>query len=346
MSISIFTIVKNEHDFINQWIEYNIDIMKADNIYILIDNIFYEQEPYYIEKSFRNKVKLIPITMNIIELEFSKKFISDAINNYKSSLMHSILSKFIRKIYCEWIIINAIDQYYYFNGKNYKEYLNTIEEDCCQIIVPWYNVYNCNDIDIININLFNNINNCYTNITNHTTCIARKKYVDYLQICSHHFIPKDNKQKVFIGNKYIIIKKYIHISDLFNFSLNNFKSFWEKDNFDNWNNGICFHFQLRNLNEILIKDIYSWTNNIPFKTEIKSLNEVFKTDFFIENKESHRYKYIDKTNRKINIKLLKINLNIKNKTEYYDKIIKYILDKSNIDINIFNLWKQKLSKIC
>ena len=41
-NVSIFSMIKFEHDFINQWIEYHLEI-GFSHFYLLIDNIFEEQ---------------------------------------------------------------------------------------------------------------------------------------------------------------------------------------------------------------------------------------------------------------------------------------------------------------
>ena len=46
--------IKNEHDFINRWLEYHIKI-GISHFYLLVDNVYDEQEPYIIDKKFKDK---------------------------------------------------------------------------------------------------------------------------------------------------------------------------------------------------------------------------------------------------------------------------------------------------
>ena len=66
----MITIVKNEHDFIEQWIEYNISL-GIEHFLVLVDNIFYEQKKYDIcDKVCQFDVALINGTENNYNLKY------------------------------------------------------------------------------------------------------------------------------------------------------------------------------------------------------------------------------------------------------------------------------------
>jgi len=325
---TIITVIKNEQDFINQWLEYYIK-MGIEFFYILIDNIVYTQKDYIINDEFKTKVKFININSEFCIKILSKKKFDYYYNTYKSGIIHSILNQFIQSLNIEWIILCSIDQYYYFNGKTIPEFLNTIDLDCSQILLPWYCIKNLDDLS--SSNLLEIINKLYTTEHNHVSPIARCKYIKELEVSSHYFISKELYQKIFVGNKYIYVKDRFDIYKMFKFSMDNFRQYYNNDNFDKWNNGICFHFTIRNLNEILIKHIYSWSNNIPFKTKINIENILNKS---YTNKECLRIYENKNNNRKININVNNlIKLNINNINNYYNKLINFILTNEEIDLN-------------
>ena len=54
-TIAIFTHVKNEHDFINPWIEYHLTL-GVNHFYIGIDNSTTIQDKYILHESLKKKV--------------------------------------------------------------------------------------------------------------------------------------------------------------------------------------------------------------------------------------------------------------------------------------------------
>ena len=70
MSFAIATIVKNEHDYLNQFIEYHLKL-GFTFFYIMIDDISYKQDSYdsYINDEYKQYIKYIIIN-NILSLSY------------------------------------------------------------------------------------------------------------------------------------------------------------------------------------------------------------------------------------------------------------------------------------
>lgn len=262
-SASIITMVKYEHDFINQWIEYHMKL-GFSHFYILIDNIQDVQPEYEINEMFKENVTLINCTEDTVIRHFgcstSDYNNKSSYNHHHSFYLHQLLNfeiinKNIIKEY--WVTAIGIDQFIYMNGLTIQQYLENILEECTQIILPWsmccYNNTNSPfDYFMKNVNSYKYSYGYF----GHSNGLIKTK--ELLKLCgdSHSFVSKSPRQQVYIINEYFTMDSEL-------LSLGNDRVF---DKVFVKMNGLVledlkissFHFFLRNVQEIIIKRLCYW----------------------------------------------------------------------------------------
>ena len=349
ISLGIFAPIKNEHDFINQWLEYHINY-GFDKIYLFVDNRYSIQDDYLdiIDNTFLKYIKFIYYT-NINISDHSDDFINEYINNN-----FNIFEE-------DWLLMGSIDMFVYINNINIKEYINTIDKKCSQILIPWFSVYNLDDLPYDN--LLKNINNYYTNIRKETSSLINIKKMKF-KTSRHIFIAKDYTDLILLNNSYY---NYDCSHNIYNFTENFFIKnynyiFDNNNNLFNYNIPIHIHFINRNYDEIIIKDIYSWNNNNKIDNNINIIKNIITNKDIITNnnniKKNNKTSISDRLNiynlrnnnsnslfffNKININIFdNINLYFLNTSIYYDKYISKLLFDINISIKKYNKWKKNI----
>ena len=206
----ICTCIKNEHDFINNWLEYHINI-GIDYFYILIDNIFEEQEEYIIADEFKNKIKFIKVDSDLVAKTLSNNNQPDL-----TEVMHKMLNILYKHVKEDWVICCALDNYIYI--ENLTIFLDNIRPDCTQIMMPWISIINplnnsIKDMPYCLNNTENRLPFYYVGNgimgSNHTQPIIKKNNLLRISTDSHTFISKTCKQIIYLNNKYIEVPQII-----------------------------------------------------------------------------------------------------------------------------------------
>jgi len=168
MTISVITRAKNEHSYINSFINHYLNNLKFDSIYIFLDN----NDSYNI---INPNVKFIK--HNLIGLEILSK-----IYNYLPNTI-------------KWLFYCDIDEYLILpNNINIKMFINKHPINTEQILISWIMIENINSVKKYNnfkdIFLNNNlhINNKYKSIfkfgnhfLNEHVTICNNTYYNYIQ---------------------------------------------------------------------------------------------------------------------------------------------------------------------
>jgi hypothetical protein len=338
----IITLVKHEHDFINQWVEYHIHL-GFSHFYILVDNIGYKQPDYVIDEKFKNKVSLIYTDDDDV-----KQYLNEVESSWhKSGILHELINHKItykNLINEDWVTAVGVDQFIYMHGDTIQDYLLNIDESCDQIIVPWtfciYNNYNCDFSNFLeNINSYNYE---YGVHLGHSNGMIRTNNLKRLHYNSHSFISKTEKQNIYIINEYF----------MFNSELDTFKVFdiaqkkIDSDSFDKIKIN-SFHIQLRNINESYIKGFFVWNNE---QYTLNAMNELANNiNNNITDYESIHRDIVPCEKNKIKNKTINIDPNLlelkipklecKNSSEHYNNLILEKLQTYNVNKELFENWK-------
>jgi len=264
-SVSIITLVKHEHDFINPWIEYHIKL-GVSHFYILIDNILDEQPEYNINCEFKDSVTLIKCDQSDVVKHFGHtiQHFCQLPNFHISGILHSLMNTKIiecNTIKEDWTTAIGVDQYLYMNGETIQMYLENIDESCDQIIMPW-SIVAFNNKNMPHDNLIKNVGRytcCYGHV-GHSNGLMKTKNLLKLAGNSHSFISKKPRQKVYIINEYFEMN-----SKLISMGSNNVFDIVQKkmDEINLHELKISsFHFFIRNFQEIIIKNCFYWNRTL------------------------------------------------------------------------------------
>jgi hypothetical protein len=339
MSVSIVTMVKHEHDFINAWIEYHYKL-GFSHFYILVDNITEKQKDYVIEEQYRQYVSLIHT--NDDDINFYNEYIQND-GAHLSGVLHGLLNKKIIQnniIKEQWVTVVGVDQYIYLNSNTIQEYLNHIEEKCTQVIFPWSFCFINNN----NSNFDNFLENCKSyksiySLGGHSNGIIRTCNLLYLSGDSHSFVSKTPQQKVFIINEYYIMPNHLHSFDFFDIAQQKLNTL----PFDQIKMS-SFHILLRNVNEFFIKHKFSW-NRTKQHNQDEINNYFFNLSANIKHNSNidkgfrwgseNRNEFLEK---QIELKFPK--LEITNGSEHYDTLILNHLNQHGVQKEEFEVWKK------
>lgn len=186
-SFAIITAVLNEHDFLNYFIEYHVNI-GFDKIYVLIDNSTDEQEPYIIKPELISFVVFYKVTDFFTKGEIEKK-----LNDwpYKPNLIHTCLQHlYIQKLQEDYCILLGVDSFLYLNGQTIQEYMkeNKINDDVALVFFQWC-CFSSNQQYVYPYNILNTIHegNILPFKNNHFFTMSQKKLVEYPSIDSHFY---------------------------------------------------------------------------------------------------------------------------------------------------------------
>lgn len=337
--------IKNEHDFINRWLEYHIKI-GISHFYLLVDNIYDKQEPYIIDEKFKNKVTMVLADKNYA-IKHNIKQCGKHVNNSNIEI-HKLYNTLFSLVKEDWISMCALDNYIYLY-KNIDEFLTCIHNEnskCSQIIMPWINIANLLDNNVENFPLDLGIEKYYHLPVKSCQCIIKKSNLKELNINSHTFISKTPNQVIYINNSYKLMPSILDTHYIFNLSNQYWKPIVDKGLVESFKSPFIIHNIIRNYNEVLIKDCLSWKKHNKF-LNLKNFLE-FKSNK-IDSPLTFRCAYLYNVDKyyPFNLKLSRfqnISLESKNTNKYYNKLIDDILNKNNIDINIFYNWKTKIKK--
>ena len=252
-TFAIFSFLKYEHSYINQFIEHHLNL-GFTYFYLIVDNLDKNniQEDYnlVIKDEFKEYVKLYDVRNRLV----------------KNGDIHSNLITYFNKIILpeikeDWVLTIGCDSFIYLDGMAINDYIKKINEtDISQILFPHFFCLNLHDKDVGN--LINNTGNMCTTLDAILCCtLGRVNNIKQLYTNSHWFISKTNKQKIYFSNltnsqrpkeeKYIITDN-INLHELFNnVGIINILD-------KNCSKFFIIHFFLRCIDEVLIKDLLYW----------------------------------------------------------------------------------------
>jgi hypothetical protein len=333
-------LVKNEHDYINQFLEHHINI-GFEFFYIIVDNLAYTQLNYMdtIADEFKDKIQLFYLdTSNVTQSSWKNNALNNHINyciyiQYFNSTIFPLIDS-------EWICVNAVDSFIYFNNITIDEFFNNISEDVDQIAIPWLVLLNSDDTN--NEDFLHNMDNYYNMPHSHTFVCAKKSKVLGLTRIDHFFLTKKQKQIIYlpINNTYIETSDKDLVSIVFPKSIFDIQSIPSSSVF-------AIHVMLRNYDEFVIKDYFSWkvineTNRCALEKLIKNLD----FDSYRATSKSYRCDLIFVNAEKINNCKLNIqNYKYKNTKKYTELLINDLLININSNIHEYNFFIKKIKEM-
>jgi len=331
--------VKNEHDYINQFLEHHINI-GFDIFYIIVDNLAYTQINYMdvIADEFKNKIKLFYLDTTFASNTWKNNASNNLVDgNIYIEYFNSILFPLIDS---EWLCINAVDSFMYFNNKTIDDFFNNIRQDVDQIAIPWLVLLNsdntCNEDFLHNMDKYYNIKH------NHTFACAKMSNILGLSHTDHFFLSKKEKQIIYspLNDTYIETCDKNLVSIVFPKSTFDIQSI-------SYSSVFSIHVMLRNYDEVIIKDYFSW--KVINETNRNALEKLIKNvDFnsYSLTSKSLRWSLLFVDSAKINNCGLKIqNYNYKNTTKYSEQLINDVLYTINSDRNEYDLFIKKVIEL-
>ena len=327
---AIISMMKHEHDFINQWIEYHIKI-GFSHFYLLIDNLTDKQSDYIIEDNFKGTVTLIDCNPKILH-----KHWGDSVDKFRKAEHHeSYFMQYLLNVELiesniiteHWVTAIGIDQFIYLNGNTIQEYIKTIDESCTQVIMPW-SICAFNNKNICYDNLMENVHlysGHYNGTKGHSNGLIRTSNLRKISGDSHHFISKCPEQKVYIIDEYFTMPANLQTQKIFEICHTKLQKIPL-----NMLTISSFHIMLRNVNEAFVKEFAYWGKN--------------NMDSMINNISNNTIDYHGRlsllrwlgTMPVLNI--ISPKLAIMNKRTHYEYILEKLLEKHNISLDRFYKW--------
>jgi len=328
-TFAVITFVLLEHNYINFFVEYHLKL-GFNKIYVLVDNIDYEQEEYIIEnKEYREKVVFFNSNNYITneqKLNWSKLYC------HKSGLIQFITQIIYKDVKEDYTILLGVDSFLFLNNLTIQEYFVkfNITDDISQIFFKWVNLYN--KTSKLEYNLLKNINNncCKKEYNHHFFTLGNRKLVKHPSGDSHHYELINEECKGFFNNNiytitntdnfYTILDKTTHIT-----------------NYENTKDGCIYHFYIRDCIDPFIKTYYYWSGSTDkniLKEQIYSfINLDCKTygnrlDYFLKN-----YYF----------EICKISMDIENNSYIFNnKYLNLLLNECNITKEQFSTFLAKI----
>jgi hypothetical protein len=325
MKFGIATILKNEHDYINEFIGYHINI-GFTHFYILVDNICYEQTSYadYIHPEYIKYVQFFYVN-NLFDPIYCKKIIDDNKNTHMywvNFFNEKVLPTIKKEV--EWIAILGCDSFLKLDKKYIVDFIDGVG-DVTQIAFPWMCVFNFDNIhcDMLthNLNKFYSLNYC-----DHSYTMGNTSKINHLMGHSHCFSSHDESQYIHIcNNKSSEVCKFPSIpspSEIFKLSI-----------FTGNTKNYAIHIMLRCHDEMLIKDYFAWKNVKISDANLR--DNIINCDAVGFSKKTHsgRINFIKMYRPLVTQIKLNITENIlhhDNNTNHYKMLIKKLLDANEL----------------
>jgi hypothetical protein len=116
MSFAIYTSVKYEHDYINQFIEHHLNL-GISHIYIIVDNVNDTQIDYdhIINNIFCDNVTLYYVNASMRQNNH------ETIHNQLTNFFNNTILNDIKE---DWVITIGVDSFIYLNGFNKQRHLS------------------------------------------------------------------------------------------------------------------------------------------------------------------------------------------------------------------------------
>jgi hypothetical protein len=329
-SACIISTIKYEHDFINQWIEYHLNI-GFTHFYLLIDNVLDKQHKYIINDIYIKHVTFFEcdkqIFINIFGIE--PETIKTHISGYIHELINILIVPNIKE---DWTTAIGIDQFIYLNGNTIQTYLHNIIPICDQIIMPWLvcaSNFQTHSYDCLMENILNYV--CRYGHEGHSNGLIKTNNLHKLNNDSHTFISKSKNQNVYIIDECHVMNNTLNTRFVFDIVLNKINLL----DIEQFKIG-SFHFFLRNKQELVIKKFFYWN-----KHNICELIENIKNNSFKIFNDGFRFG--SGKNIKLNDKLIFKHLNSINTCETYNYIVEKELKQYDISLERFYDW---INNVC
>ena len=335
---SIFSFLKNEHAYINQFIEYHLKL-GFSYFYLIIDNLDINniQEDYnlVIKEEFKSYVKLYDVRDG------------NGCDNH-ASLLEYFDRSILPEINEDWVLTLGCDSFLYLDGMKVDKYVEKVEKEhseIFQILFPMYLLYNIYNNDCMN--LFDLLGEkIITTQSYYMYSMGKVNNIKNISLSSHFYSSRTETNNIYFSNNSLFNKfnnKDLTIKDLL------LKCFFDIFD-DNHTKFFCFHFYLRYCDEIFIKDLLNWNS---IKSKKKDIKNIIKNIRRIQNKETLKNKLGDRfsrsymlmrlsyklinTNKEFKLEKLKNNINI----EYNEKRLEDLLLELKITREEYLTFKYK-----
>jgi hypothetical protein len=320
-TFAIITPLLLEHNYINYFAEYHINL-GFDKIYFLVDDLDFIQDDYIINnKTIEDKIKFINMTSYTSDEEIKHFSLY-----HKSGIVHKIIQNFYPDVSEQYTILLGVDSFLFLNNLTIQEFFTThnIEDSVCQVFFKWISISNNS---VYKYNLMENINEYNKQYNYHYFTLGNKELVVTPTGDSHHYIVNNQSNITwFDGNTLLIDNK-----DNFHQILDKIGS---ETNECNTKFGCIYHFVCRDIYDVLIKTYYYWKREDMGKVLIRDiiLNNI--------NKDHDRMAYFFNFTNTINY-CKEVILNISNNNEdveYNKKYIFKMLSECEISEEEFTNW--------
>jgi hypothetical protein len=328
-SFAIVTALLNEHDFLNYFVEYYVNL-GFQKVYCLVDNSTTEQKPYLLKHDLVDYVMFIHVTDLFKKFEIVDMLLSC---NHKSDFIHksiqNVFQLFVVEDYC---LLAGVDSFLHLQGLTVQNFFaqNKIEQDVGMIFFPWFSCVNNKTIEQ-EYNLVNIIDqsSCLKYVSDHFVTIGKKNLV----LCpsdDSHYYKIENPVKCWYNKQVAIVKPHHSFHNISN-DLFKIKSCC--------NQPCVIHFMIRSVVDCLLKYYYQWS--LPFSDDkeqkIKNLFEIIvnktKDQTFYE-KKLHYLTYSSSLSCQPNIKTNYNDFQIKEN----ELLLKTMLKQCNISYLEYINW--------
>ena len=338
-TFAIFTTLKFEHSYINQFIEHHLNL-GFNFFYLIVDNLdpTHIQNDYnlIIKDEFKSFVKLYNMST-----DYYIQNTQLTIHDYFISYFNNTILQDIKE---DWVLVLGCDSFMYFDGDTVHNYVKNLNSNIFQISFPMYMLYNLNNINYDD--LCHTLNNYYTIPAMYMYSMARVNNIKCLDRTSHYFLSTSNDHVIYLpDNKNI----NIHNNNI------NFDELLCKSSFNifdiNHTNFFAFHFYFRCYDELIIKDLLYWNlinNNKKQSFKLLLLDcineqKLTKEIFLKNNYGGSRIKHIMSLSEHLKLNNITENFNIINfknfNNEIYNtELIENILKEINISKEEYKLF--------
>ena len=252
-SYALFTVIKFEHSYINQFIEHHLNV-GFNFFYILVDNLNEEQIDYgnVIDNQFKKYVKLYIMTEHF-DIDKYNKILNNTFSHHDYMILYfnEIILKDIKE---HWIFVLGCDSFLYLNGNKIEDFITKFDinkNEVFQILFPMFLLFNLNNNSYTD--LCHTFKNYYTIASSYMYSMARVNNIDKLHGSSHYFNSKTENQTIYFPDNRIIntSNSEIEMDKMNTLLLYSMFNIFNKEH----TNYFSFHFYFRCYDELIIKDL-------------------------------------------------------------------------------------------
>ena len=298
MSNVVVTRAKNEHGFLNIFIDHYLNL-GFDFIYIFIEN----DQKYNIENKKIIFIKHKYKGDNVIPLIFNK------------FLKNNTIKKITKITKIDWVLHVDVDEFLFLKDNiKIHEYISKYyKENIGQFIFKWAMIENFRSIDS---------ENNFQNIMDQSKLYSNSHYKSMVKLCH---IQKNASHPHFFN-----IKKDTFLDDIK--IQTNLKGLCEQNN--NYTKSILVHYHTRNLENVFVKALE--TNFLGKKISGDIIHNNFSIDKLIKKMVKLNLPFRHANNNvlnKNNIVQVKFNTNTKIDNNIIHNKLKEVCERNNVDYN-------------